>query len=106
MGTEYCPIVGVGKFFDSEQDAVNWYAEKAGLSEEQLDDIEEYGLEECLEDLNASWQNHYTAEGYYLFIPIDSPVASVALADMREAIRDWFDRFGEEPSFIADVMVY
>ena len=109
MGIDYRPIVGVGKYFEDEAEAGAWYLQKYSLDEIQAEELEKHGLTDYLYDedgsLEGTYQNGYTADGYYLYIPIESGSVSAAITGLQVAAKIWYEKFGEEPEFITDICV-
>ena len=110
MGIDYRPIVGVGKYFETEAEAGEWYVQKCEVSQKVMENLERYGLSDFLDSENSlfigSWVNSYSAEGYYIYIPIESGSAAAAISGIQVAARAWHEKFGEDAEFITDISIY
>lgn len=112
MGIRYAPILYLGRSFDSEEDAFEFYQKYFKLSEDQLEDIELEGFGEWVyghPSLSFTRTSYYTDNcdyilGFNLRSSVRTPEIFSAAVNFK--MLEWKEMFGDEPySIIHDVCV-
>lgn len=115
MGVSYNPIIGVGKVFDDEQEAKEWFLsqfpEEQESIEEELDELGDGSLEEYLyssgrfEGLEGSTLNCYSGYGFVLYFPIYIQDVKKFSELLSTAECKWEALFKEPPDIVHEVRV-
>lgn len=112
MGVSYSPILYLGRAFESEEDALEFYQRHFKLSEQDLKDIEADGFGEWVGShrfLSFERTSYYTDEcDYILGFNLKSSVRTPEIfsAAVNFKITEWKEMFGDEPyNIIHDVCV-
>lgn len=112
MGIRYAPILYLGRAFESEEDASEFYQKYFKLSEDQLKDIELEGFGEWVyghPTLSFIRTNYYTDNcDYILGFNLKSSVRTPEIFSTAVNFKmlEWKEMFGEEPcNIIHDVCV-
>ena len=112
MGIRYSPILYIGRTFESEEDALEFYQKHFDLSEQDLKDIEADGFGEWVcghPSLSFTRTSYYTDEcdyilGFNLKSSVRTPEVFSAAVNFKMA--EWKEMFGDEPcNIIHDVCV-
>lgn len=112
MGTRYNPILYLGRAFESEEDALDFYQKYFKLSEDELKDIEADGFEEWVyghPTLSFTRTSYYTDNcDYILGFNLKSSIRTPEMfpTTVYNKILEWKEMFGDEPyNIIHDVCV-
>lgn len=100
MGVNYSPVLYVGKQFEDEEDARNFYEEFFLITSEDEDIIAECGLEELIQGkmLDSITLNYYYTSGFIIGVNIGRFVRQPEnfAEEVQKAISKWKKLFGEE----------
>jgi len=99
MSTSYSPLLYLGKSFDDQSEAEEFYKQYIVLSEDDLELIEEDGFNEFMygqKEISGSILNHYSGYGYILGIDLSYPKPSTFHNDYAKAITTWQKYFKDE----------
>ena len=112
MGVSYSPILYLGRAFESEEDALEFYQKYFDLSEDELECIALDGFGEWVyghPSLSFTRTNYYTDNcdyilGFNLKSSVRTPEIFSAAVSFKMA--EWKEMFGDEPyNIIHDVCV-
>lgn len=112
MGIRYTPILYLGRVFESEEDALDFYQKYFKLSEDQLKDIEADGFGEWVyghPTISFTRTSYYTDDcdyilGFDLSFAIHTP--EMFPTAVYNKILEWKEMFGDEPyNIIHDVCI-
>lgn len=112
MGVSYNPILYLGRTFESEEDALEFYQKYFKLSEQDLKDIETDGFGEWVyghPTLSFTRTSYYTDEcdyilGFNLKSSVRTPEIFSTAVNFKMA--EWKEMFGDEPyNIIHDVRI-
>lgn len=112
MGVDYRALLYVGRQFDDEKEAKEWYEKFVKLSEEDEQYIKEESFSEYLSgesEIKGEVLNAYNGYGFVLGFDIGGTVRNPEKFDseVELAITMWKKTFGEEPyKIIPTVKVY
>lgn len=113
MGVNYSPVLYVGKQFENEYEAKEFYSKFYDYTEEDLEYIEEENFQEwcsgLYNGLSGEILNHYNGYGFVFGIDIGSSVRQPDLfnIEVQDAITKWKGLFGNEPfSIVHTVSVW
>ena len=112
MGIRYNPILYLGRAFESEEGALEFYQRHFDLSEQDLEDIEYVGFGEWVYDhpsLSFTRTSYYTDDcDYILGFDLSSAIHTPEMfpTAVYNKILEWKEMFGDEPyNIIHDVCV-
>ena len=112
MGIRYSPILYLGRTFESEEDALEFYQRHFKLSEQDLGDIKVDGFGEWMyghPKLSFERTSYYTQDcGYILGFNLAPYVKypDTFTSAVQDKVEDWRVMFGDEPySIIHDICV-
>lgn len=103
MGVDYSPILYIGKKFENQDEAREFYERFFKLSEEDENYIEEESFSEFCSgldnDLSGEVLNYYNGYGFVFGINIGSSVRNPDLfnSKVQDATTKWEELFGKEP---------
>lgn|SRR5574343_1002207 len=103
MGVSYRPVLYVGKEFEDQNEAKDFYSKFYDYTEEDIEYIEEESFSEfcySLENgLSGEILNCYNGYGFVFGIDIGSSVRQPDLfnSKVQDAIAKWEELFGNEP---------
>lgn len=103
MGIRYTPILYLGRVFESEEDAFEFYQRHFKLSEQDLEDIKVEGFGEWVyghPTLSFTRTNYYTDNcdyilGFNLKSSVRTPEVFSEAVNFKMA--EWKEMFGDEP---------
>jgi hypothetical protein len=106
MGVSYRPLLAVGKWFEDESEAKEYYEDKVEKIPENEDYEETLGdyLYDKKGDLQGTWLDHYSPYGYVLGYKVSlQPYES--LAERIQGLQKKFkDVFGEDAEVHSEVV--
>ena len=100
MGTSYRPVLYLGKYFEDDNEAKEFYEQFYKLSEEDQEVIEEDGFGEYMyehEELSGTMLNYCQGYGFLLGIELSRPNPLTFADDYIKAILTWKKYFKDEP---------
>ena len=112
MSVDYSPILYVGKVFDSEELAIEFYQRHFKLSEQDIKDIKADGFGEWVgshPSLSFEQTSYYTNDcdyilGFNLSPAVNTP--EMFPTAVYNKILEWKEMFGDEPyNIIHDVRI-
>lgn len=112
MGMDYRALLYVGRKFEDQQEAQEWYERFIDISEEDQEYIDEENFSEYLNskrEIEGEILNAYSGYGFVLGFDIGSTVRDPEMfaSEVALACIKWNDMFNEEPyEIIHTVKVY
>ena len=103
MGISYNPILYLGRSFDSEEAALEFYQKYFNLSEDELEYIELEGFGEWMyghPTLSFTRTSYYTSECDYILGFNLAPYVKYPdtfTSAVQDKVEDWRVMFGDEP---------
>lgn len=112
MGVDYKALLYVGKKFEDEHKAKDWYERFVDISEEDQEYIAQENFSEYLageSEIEGEVLNAYNGYGFVLGFDIGSTVRNPEMfaSEVKLAISKWKNMFREEPyEIVHTVKVY
>jgi hypothetical protein len=104
MSTEYNTVLAVGRWFNDEDEAVEFLSLAGVLKEEDLKSVSQYGLAESLpRGMSGGGLNASTGEGYYIGYMISTAHPSSFRKDFEDGMEQWDSLFLEEAEIVNEV---
>lgn len=100
MGIDYSPVLYLGKQFESQYEAKEFYEQHFKLSDKEIEFIEEDGFSEFMyshKELSGTPLNCYSGYGFVLGIDLSYPDPLTFADNYVKAINMWKKSFGDEP---------
>lgn len=112
MGVSYSAILYLGRAFESEEDALEFYQRHFELSEDDLEAIKSDGFGEWVYDhpsLSFTQTSYYTNDCDYILGFNLAPYVKypdIFTSAVQDKVEDWRVMFGDEPyNIIHDVRI-